>query len=77
MEGYKEAYSTLRYPFADTITGAFLYTGNKGGIVDNAVEYLALRRLGWAHGDAGLLCSRWDCIATHFGQRTLWAKAKV
>jgi hypothetical protein len=45
-----KAYSVLGDPLADAVAGALLDTGDQSGIVDDAVEYLALGRLGCAHG---------------------------
>lgn len=46
----KEADGALRDPLANSVAGALLHAGDQGGVVDYAVEDLALRRFGWAHG---------------------------
>lgn len=49
----KEADGALRNPLADAIAGALLYAGDQGGVVNYAVEYLALGRFGCTHGGGG------------------------
>ena len=60
-----KAYSVLGDPLADAIAGALLDTGDQSGIVDDAVEYLALRWLGCAHGGLGLARPRGAGTAAH------------
>ena len=50
MQWNKEANGALRDPLADSVAGALLNAGDQGGVVDYAVEYLALGRFGCAHG---------------------------
>ena len=50
VQWYKEADGALRDPLADAVAGALLNAGDQGGVVDYAVEYLALGRFGGAHG---------------------------
>jgi hypothetical protein len=69
LEGDIEANGALGDPFADAVAGALLDARDQGRVVDDAVEYLALGRLGCAHGDFGL-CSPWrERAAPHGGQR--------
>ena len=60
-------YGALGDPFAHAVTCALLHAGDQGRVVDDAVEYLALRRLGCARGGCGLGRSRREGAATHFG----------
>lgn len=50
MQWDKEANCALRDPLADTVAGALLHAGDQGGVINYAVEDLALRRFGCAHG---------------------------
>lgn len=65
MQRDKEAYGVLQDPLADAIARALLDAGDQGGIIDDAVEYLALRRLGRAHGDLGLTGPWRERATTH------------
>lgn len=60
-----EADGALRDPLADAVAGAFLDAGDQGGVVDDAVEDLALRRLGRAQGQVGLAGPRRAGASTH------------
>lgn len=60
-----KTYSVLGDPLADAIAGALLDAGDQSGIVDDAVEYLALRWLGGARGGLGLARPRGAGTATH------------
>lgn len=65
VEWDKEANGTLRDPLADSVTGALLYAGDQGGVIDYAVEYLALWRFGRAHGGGVGTGPRWVRAAAH------------
>jgi hypothetical protein len=60
----------LGEPFANTVTCALLDAGNQGRVVDDAVEYLALGRLGCAHGGCGLCRPRREGAATHLSSES-------
>lgn len=65
MEGYKEAYGVLGDPLADTVAGALLGACDQSRVVDDAVEYLALRRFGGTQA-AIVRPGPWrECVAAH------------
>lgn len=72
-----EAYSTLRNPLADAVTGTLLDSGYQSSVVDDAVEDLALRRFRCDYSGIGLRGARWKCTATHSGQRALRVAVNV
>ena len=65
----KEANGALRDPLADSVAGALLHAGDQGGVIDYAVEDLALRWCGCAHG-GGVGTGRLGRVraATHGGR---------
>lgn len=69
----KEADGVLGDPLADAVARALLDAGDEGSVVDDAVEYLALGRLGRAHGQVGLTGPRGKGAATHGGGRAFVA----
>jgi hypothetical protein len=69
----KEADGVLGDPLADAVARALLDAGDEGSVVDDAVEYFALGRLGRAHGQIGLAGPRRKGAATHGWGRALSA----
>lgn len=65
MEGYEEAYGVLGDPFADAVAGALLGACDQRRVVDDAVEDLALGRLGRAHAALVRPRPRRERVAPH------------
>jgi hypothetical protein len=75
VQRYVEPYGVLGNPLADPVTRALLDAGDQGRVVDDAVEHLALRWLGRAHGGLGLARPRRERTATHAYRGALQARA--